>query len=230
MQLVDLVFILLGYLFGSIPFGLIYVKIGTGKDVRQIASGRTGGTNAYRAAGLWAGILTGVSDGFKGAIPIWIAKGLGHSDPLVLILIGIAAILGHNYSIFLAERDENGKIRLRGGAGGATVVGGAAGLWFPSVFFTVGGGILVLFLTGYASVITMSAALVTTIVFLVRALMGIDPWTYVLYGILAEIILVWALRPNIKRLLEGTERMVGPRAKRLAAKQARAEAQNKNQQ
>ena len=66
-MLIDASVILLAYIFGSIPFGLLIVKFSTGKDIRQVASGRTGGTNAARAAGAWAGILTGIMDGVKGA-------------------------------------------------------------------------------------------------------------------------------------------------------------------
>jgi glycerol-3-phosphate acyltransferase PlsY len=58
------------------------------------------------------------------------------------------------------------------------------------------------------------------VVFAVRAYLGYGPWVFVLYGVLAELILLWALRPNLKRLINGTERLVGPRAKRRAAKAA----------
>ena len=71
--LLDFGLLLLGYLMGSIPFGLIIVKLGTGKDVRKVESGRTGGTNAYRAAGIWAGVLTGLLDGIKGSVAVWLA-------------------------------------------------------------------------------------------------------------------------------------------------------------
>lgn len=212
-------FLLLGYILGAIPFGLIIVKLGTGKDVRKVESGRTGGTNAYRAAGLWAGILTGLFDGLKGAVAVWLAAWLG-ATLFGLVIAGIGAILGHNYSVFLAERDENGRWRLRGGAGGATAAGGAIGLWFPSILFLVPGALATLYLSGYASLATLSIPLMALVVFAVRAYLGYGPWVFVLYGVLAELILLWALRPNLKRLFNGTERLVGPRAKRRAAKAA----------
>ncbi len=65
--------IVLSYLVGSIPFGLIIVKTFTGKDVREVGSGRTGGTNAMRAAGLAAGILTALGDILKGLVSGWLA-------------------------------------------------------------------------------------------------------------------------------------------------------------
>ncbi len=107
--------ILLGYLMGSIPFGLIWVKLISGKDIRHVASGRTGGTNAARAAGPGAGILTAIMDGAKGACAAWIAMGLSPDHHWVHVLAPLAAILGHNYSIFLIERDSQNRVRLRGG-------------------------------------------------------------------------------------------------------------------
>ena len=64
----------ISYILGSIPFGLILVKLKTGQDVRKIQSGRTGGTNAMRAAGLWVGVATALLDLFKGACSVWLAK------------------------------------------------------------------------------------------------------------------------------------------------------------
>jgi acyl phosphate:glycerol-3-phosphate acyltransferase len=217
--------LLLGYVLGAIPFGLIIVKLGTGKDVRKVESGRTGGTNAYRAAGIWAGVLTGLLDGVKGMVAVWLVDWLG-GPALGLVFAGLGAILGHNYSIFLAERGENRRWRLRGGAGGATAAGGAIGLWFPSILFIVPGALASLYFSGYASVATLSVPLMALMVFAVRAYLGYGPWVYVLYGVLAELILLWALRPNLKRLMNGTERMVGPRAKRRDAKVAAENGQN----
>ena len=68
--------LVVSYLLGSIPFGLIVVWLINGKDIRRVASGRTGGTNAMRAAGVVAGIATGILDGLKGASAVWLARGL----------------------------------------------------------------------------------------------------------------------------------------------------------
>jgi len=206
--LIDLGVILLAYLLGSVPFGLLIVKISTGKDIRQVASGRTGGTNAMRAAGLWAGIFTAIFDILKGAGAVWLAKYLSPGQHLIYVLAPIAAIIGHNYSVFLPEFDENRRFKgLRGGAGGAPSVGGAFGLWPWSLAFILPLGVIVFFTLGYASVTTMSVALFAIIVFAVRAVNGF-PWVDVLYGVVAEILLIWALRPNIKSLMAGNERVV----------------------
>ncbi len=204
----DIVIILLAYLFGAIPFGLLIVKLKTGKDIREIESGRTGGTNAMRAAGFWAGIATALLDILKGAGTVWIAAWLTPNSHWVHVVAPLAAIIGHNYSIFLPVRDKNGKwTGLSGGAGGAPSVGGALGLWAPSILIIMPLGMLTFFTLGIASVTTMAVAFFAIIIFTVRAMQG-APWIDVLYGVGAEILLMWALRPNLKKLLEGNERVV----------------------
>jgi acyl phosphate:glycerol-3-phosphate acyltransferase len=206
--LVDIGILLAAYIFGSVPFGLILVKLVTGKDLRHIESGRTGGTNAMRAAGFLTGFLTALFDILKSAAGVWAARAVTE-NVWIHALAPVAVILGHNYSIFLAERTAKGGWRLRGGAGGAPSVGGAFGLWWPSIFIIIPLGFVVWFGMGYASVATMSVAVIAIVVFTVRAFLGISPWVYAIYGVLAEILLVVALLPNIKRLRLGTERRHG---------------------
>ena len=206
--LVDAGIAVLGYILGSIPFGMLIVKSKTGKDLREIESGRTGGTNTVRAAGFWAGLATAILDILKGASSVWLAQTFSPENQLLHVLAPVCAILGHNYSIFLMRHDESGKLRFHGGAGGAPALGGAVGLWplmFPIAF---GAGALIWFTIGIASVTTMSIALIVTIVFAIRAYLGYQNPVDILYGILALFLLVWALRPNIKKLIEGKERVV----------------------
>jgi glycerol-3-phosphate acyltransferase PlsY len=199
----------LSYIVGSIPFGWLIVKLKTGLDIRVIESGRTGGTNAMRAAGFWAGLLTAIMDILKGAMAVWIAKAILPGLHLVHVLAPIAAILGHNYSIFVPKRDEQGRIiGFRGGAGGAPAVGGAFGLWGPSIFIILPLGAFIFFTIGIASITTMSVAFFALIIFTVRTWLGLTPWIDILYGVLAEILLIWALRPNLKKLFSGQERIV----------------------
>jgi glycerol-3-phosphate acyltransferase PlsY len=218
--LIDVGVLLVSYVIGSIPFGLIVVKLMTGKDIRTIASGRTGGTNAMRAAGPWAGILTAVLDILKAAATVWLAQVV---TPNVLIhsLAPILAVIGHNHSLFLIERGSDGRIRVRGGAGGAAAGGGAFGLWPPVAFILVPLGLLIWYVTGYASVTTLSIGVLTILIFGVRAALGLGPWAYVIYGLLVEILMIWALRPNLKRLREGTERRHGLPVKIQQLKQSR---------
>lgn len=206
--LIDIGTVIIGYLLGSIPFGYLIVKISTGKDVRTVESGRTGGTNAMRAAGFGAGLLTALLDVSKGVAAVWAAQSIRPDSNLVHVLAAVAAIVGHNYSIFMAERDEKGLLRFRGGAGAMPALGGAVGFWawsFPIIF---GLGALVLFTFGMASVATMTVGLCVIIVFAIRASMGLMPWIYVLYGVIAELLLIWALRPNIQKIMAGTERVI----------------------
>jgi acyl phosphate:glycerol-3-phosphate acyltransferase len=218
-----LLVLLLGYLVGSIPFGLIIVKTFTGKDVREVGSGRTGGTNAMRAAGLFAGILTGLLDILKGLIAGWLADTLVPGYPLVKVAALLLAIAGHNYSIFLIKRNNAGRLALEGGAGGATAFGGAIALWSPVWMFLLPLCILVYLLVGYASVMTLSVGFFCIVIFSITAYMGITPPAFILYGVGAFILMLIALRPNLKRLRNGTERTVGLRRyleKRREAKEA----------
>jgi glycerol-3-phosphate acyltransferase PlsY len=206
--------LLLAYVLGSIPFGLIIVKLTTGKDILKVESGRTGGTNAMRAAGLWAGLATAVFDVLKGMAAVLVSHlFITGNHVWVDVLAPFLSIIGHNYSAFLIERGPDGRLHFRGGAGGAPCLGGAIGLWLPSLFVIVPLGGLIYYFGGYASITTMSVALLSTLVFAYRAWLGLNPWQYAIYGLLAFIALAWSLKPNIKRLIAGNERVVGLRAK-----------------
>ena len=210
--LIDAAVVILAYIFGAVPFGLLIVKMATGKDIRQVASGRTGGTNAMRAAGCWAGTATALLDIFKGIAAVWLAHTLT-LNVWIEVLAPIATVLGHNYSIFLAERDSEGKIRLRGGAGGAPAAGGALGLlwplWWP-MLVGIPVPFFMLFGVGYASLATISISLTATVIFTALYFLGYSPhWQYIIYGVATFLILLWALRPNIKALMEGRERFHG---------------------
>ena len=91
------VILISSYLIGSLPMGLFIVKWMSGKDVRNIQSGRTGGTNAMRAAGFWAGLFTAILDILKGASSVWIAQAVLPDNHVIAILAPISAVLGHNY-------------------------------------------------------------------------------------------------------------------------------------
>ncbi len=200
------------YLLGAIPFGLLVVCIANGKDVRKIESGRTGGTNAMRAAGFLAGLITAALDVLKGAATAWVVSWLMPGYAWLQVLAAVMAIVGHNHSIFLRIKDPNGQVRLGGGAGGAPALGGAIALWSQAWLIVLPVGVLVYLLVGYASLTTISVTVVSTLIFAYRAAVGLSPWEYVLYGVLSGVVVVWALRPNLQRLRAGNERPVGLRA------------------
>jgi len=210
--LMDAGLVLLAYILGAIPFGLLIVKLATGKDIRQVASGRTGGTNAMRAAGCWAGAATALFDIFKGIAAVWLARTFTN-NVWIEVLAPVAAVLGHNYSVFLIERNLHGTIRLRGGAGGATAAGGAIGLLWPLwwlILFGIPIPLLMFFGVGYASLATISISLTAILIFALLYFLGYSiHWQYIIYGIAIFFILLWALRPNIKALMEGRERFHG---------------------
>jgi glycerol-3-phosphate acyltransferase PlsY len=215
MQVLHIIFLLfLSYLLGSIPWGYLLVKILTGRDVREIESGRTGGTNTMRAAGLLVGVITSFLDMLKSAAAVWLTRFFFPYNPWLQVWTAVLSVVGHNYSIFLLKRDQDGKISLGGGAGGTPAIGGIVGLWWPSIFILIPLGFFIVMVIGYASIATLSLPLIGSIILLIRFINFDQPWEYIFAGLLPEILIIWALRPNIKRLLNGTERMVGFRAKK----------------
>lgn len=207
---------LIGYLFGALPIGFLLVKWTRKIDLRDIGSGRTGGTNSFRAAGWSIGILTAITDVLKAACAVWLIRAIysevltDNALPWAEILTGFMSVVGHNWSVFLG---------WGGGAGTGPNVGWAAAIWWPvaPVAAIVVTGLL--WIVGMASVASLAMAAVIPLSFLVLYLAGVDPYNhtlaYIIGGLISASIVAYALRPNIKRLLEGKERIVGPRAKRL---------------
>ena len=213
--ILSVIIVLLGYVLGSISSGSLFVRIATGKDIRNFGSGRTGGTNAMRAGGSLAGVATGIFDVLKSFLAIQLCRWILPGHIWLEAITGIAAVLGHNYSLFLVEWKDSkiGKIPIfHGGAGGAPTVGAAAAFWFPSLFIVLPVGLLVFIFIGYASVTTLVGGLAVLIIFSIRAGLGYSSKWYVVFGGVTLFLLAWSLRPNIERLLNGTERLVGLRA------------------
>ncbi|MDW8185328.1 MAG: glycerol-3-phosphate acyltransferase, partial [Anaerolineae bacterium] len=189
--------LLLGaYLLGSFPTGWVVVRLLTGQDVRRVGSGRTGGTNAMRAGGLPAGLLTGLGDLLKGALAILLARLLFPDQPMAGVIAGWLAVAGHNWSIWMG---------FRGGAGTAPNIGAALALWPLSAAVLLPMIPLAAALTGYASLTSMVLALAIPLVFAVRTVFFNGPWVEILYGLGTLGMVAWALRPNFRRLREGTE-------------------------
>jgi glycerol-3-phosphate acyltransferase PlsY len=200
------------YLLGTIPFGYLLVKGFTGKDVRQIESGRTGATNTMRAAGYWLGFITSILDVLKSAGAVWITRLILPDGYWLHVMAGLLAVIGHNYSIFLIGRNSDGRIYLGGGAGGTPAVGSLVGLWWPNFLILLPAGLVIVLGIGYASLATMLLPIIGSLIFLTRFIANQGPWQYIFSGLLAEIFILWALRPNILRLINGTERKVGLRS------------------
>lgn len=210
---------LIGYFCGAIPFGYLYVKATKGINILDYGSGRTGGTNSYRAAGLGTGIITALSDVLKGFIAVWLTRtilGPQLGDewlPWLSIVAGVMSVVGHNWSIFLG---------WRGGAGTGPNVGWASAIWWP--MFPISWIVMLITLVGLgmASVASLAMAAVIPIAFVILYLTGVPGYSetiaYMVGGLASAAVVTWALRPNIKRLLAGNERVVGPRARALERK------------
>lgn len=207
----------LGYLFGAIPVGVIVCRI-FGVDIRTVGSGRTGTTNAWRAAGLKAAIPTLIGDAIKGAVAIWLVRwlfGLLYAEPAVMALdeatqrlsvlewssalAGAFAIIGHNWSVFLG---------FAGGAGGITSAATTMALFPP-----VGGivwitGALLIWWSRMASIGTFAVGASAFAAFLIYAVNQDAPWAYVVYGVIAFAATMIALRPNREKLKKGEERVI----------------------
>lgn len=190
--------VVLAYLMGSFPGGYLLGKL-WGVNVLKFASGRTGGTNVLRAAGAAAGLLTGALDVGKGFLAVWLAGQITGS-PLAQSLAGGAVVLGHCYSVFL---------RFHGGGGVATSLGALGAICLPLGVALLVLLVVVIALSRMASVGSLTVATLMPITLLILGLAGTLPLIYTLYGVLAWMVIVYSHLPNIRRLMEGTERRLG---------------------
>ncbi|OQA47310.1 MAG: Glycerol-3-phosphate acyltransferase [Chloroflexi bacterium ADurb.Bin325] len=195
----------LGYLIGAIPVGYFVIYAMKGQDLRRQGSGRTGGTNAIRAGGSWAGVLTGAGDILKGFLAIMAARWIGVGSPWAEVAAGIAAVVGHNWSIYLG---------FKGGAGTGPNIGVCVALWPLSALWLIPLLPFGLNVIRYASVTSLLIAVVIPLTLAVHAALGLGPWIHLVYALGAALAVTWSLRPNIKRLQNGTE----PRSPRLFAR------------
>ncbi|MFZ2489315.1 MAG: glycerol-3-phosphate acyltransferase [Anaerolineae bacterium] len=194
-----LIALLTGYLIGSLPFGFIFGKM-KGIDVRTFGSGRTGGTNVYRSLGARLGLLTGVLDFVKGAASVLLIRQL-FGNEAAAALAGAAAVAGHNWSIFL---------RFKGGAGGSTAAGSLLALNLLAGAIVVPIFVLILFVGRYASVATLSVGVGSVLVIGLLHLLNPakTPLSQWLFAVPALLLIAISLRPNLQRLVQGTERRV----------------------
>ena len=186
----EILLITAAYLLGSIPTGLLLAKA-AGVDIRRSGSGNIGATNVYRTLGRTVGILTLVGDCLKGVIPVVAATYLGMSDNWIAA-VGLAAFLGHVYTVFLG---------FKGGKGVATALG-----VFLAVSPAAVGSALLIFVAvvwkwRYISLGSIAAALAMP--GMVAVFDSRPP--VVIMAVIIALLVVWNHRENIKRLQEGTE-------------------------
>jgi glycerol-3-phosphate acyltransferase PlsY len=201
--ILDGVFIVIGYLAGSLPMGVIVARLTGARDPRTVGSGRTGGTNALRAMGAWRALLVATLDVLKGFIPVAAASLLGASA-MGVALVGIACVLGAWRSVFL---------RFHGGRGVATGIGAALfiqPLAIPLAAPAFFGTILIWRWVSLGSLLGTAAGALAVGAFV---LLGWNPWPHFLFAV-AGTAIVWAAhKDNIDRLLRGEERRFDPFAR-----------------
>ena len=185
--------IALGYLLGSVPFGLLLTRAAGLGDVRTIGSGNIGATNVLRTGSKWLGAGTLLLDGAKGTAAIMLAGAL--ADPIFTALAGLASVLGHMFPVW---------IRFRGGKGVATGIGVLLGAAWP-----VGLGICVVWLV-MAAIFRISslAALAGFAAAPVLALVLGLPRVAVLALAIGALV-AWRHQENIARLRAGIEPRIG---------------------
>ena len=187
--------ILLGYLLGSIPFGLILTRLAGLGDVRNIGSGNIGATNVLRTGRKGLAAATLILDAAKGAAAVLIVAALWPDLGQLPGLAGIAAFLGHLFPVWLG---------FRGGKGVATLIGVVAALLWPAALIVAAVWILMLLLTHYSSVGGMSAAIAAPL-----AAFFFDRVDLAILFLGLALLVLWKHRANIGRLFKGTEPKVG---------------------
>lgn len=205
MNTTDFLAIFCSYLLGAVPFGLLIGRL-KGIDIREHGSGNIGATNVLRVLGKPLGITTFILDALKGFVPSFFFAGLfarlagtGALAPdVVSVACGAAAILGHNFPVFL---------KFKGGKGIATSAGVLIGIAWQAALIGVGAWVLVFFTSKYVSLASILAA----------AAVAAAGW--ILYpdrGLVLPIVLtilaslaILRHKANIKRLLNGTENRFG---------------------
>jgi glycerol-3-phosphate acyltransferase PlsY len=192
------VLMLIAYIAGSVPVGLLVARLSGGVDPRTIGSGRTGGTNALRALGRGRAAVVVTGDLLKGVLPVLLARFVTGGDPLVEVLCGASAVAGAIWSVFAGFRSGRG---VATGVGTMLVIQPIAVLLATPVFIGV------ILLTRYVSLGSLlgSAAMFPAML-LVLLVVPDTPLPYVIYSAVGAALIWTAHADNIDRLLHGTER------------------------
>jgi glycerol-3-phosphate acyltransferase PlsY len=198
--------LVLAYLIGALPSSYVIGKVFHGIDLREHGSGNLGATNAFRVLGVKSAAPVVILDVAKGFVPAWFfagAAGLGFSWTLAF---GAAAIVGHMFSVW---------VRFKGGKGMAT----SAGVFLGLAPWAVLGGLVVwcvlTFSTGYVSLGSMGAAIVMPLLVIVTPHVGGNGLLWFASGL--AVVVIWAHRGNVGRLMRGEENRFGSRGRSAEA-------------
>jgi glycerol-3-phosphate acyltransferase PlsY len=188
---------MLGYLLGSIPFGLILTRLTGGPDVRSIGSGNIGATNVLRTGNKSLAALTLLCDILKGTAAVLIAAHFTDRD--AALAAGLGAFLGHLFPLWL---------KFKGGKGVATYIGLLLGLYWQGALIFCALWLIVAIVTRYSSLAALVASALTPVA---MWLLGVRE-TALLF--LLATTLLWIMhRANIARLIDGRERKIGATTK-----------------
>ncbi len=182
------------YLLGSVPFGLLLTKLAGLGDIRNMGSGNIGATNVLRTGNKQLAILTLFLDGGKGALAVWL--GLAFTDNMFLaVLMGICAVLGHIYPVFL---------KFKGGKGVATAIG-----FYLMVSWELGLGVILIWLMIAFALRKSSAAAIAAIGAAPILAWFVDMPEYFLHLAALSALIIYKHKANIERLFKGTEPSIG---------------------
>jgi glycerol-3-phosphate acyltransferase PlsY len=188
--------LVIGYLLGSIPFGLVLTKLAGTPDLRSIGSGNIGATNVLRTGRKGLAAATLLLDALKGTAAVIIAGYFG--GPTAAMLAGLGAFLGHIFPVWL---------KFRGGKGVAVYIGILIGLFWPAALVFCAVWLSMAFALRYSSLSALTASVVAP---LFLWWFG-QPALAALFAVLT-VLLFYMHRENIKRLLAGTEGKIGQKA------------------
>ncbi len=195
-------FLVVGYLAGSIPSGWLIARLFHRTDIREHGSGRTGSTNVWRTFGIASGVAVFIGDTLKVVLPL-VAIRLAFSDsPAGEAVTAFAAIIGHNWPLFIGFR------------GGRGIVPGAAGLLFmlPLVIAVLWAVFLpILVISRYVSLASLATVAAAPILVAIGMFWFQIPVEYLIYAIVGGVLIIVQHRDNIARLRAGNERRISLR-------------------
>lgn len=191
---------IIGYMLGSIPFGLIAGRLVRGVDVREYGSGRTGGTNVLRLLGSRWAVTIGLLDAGKAVLAGLVGHWWGGDPALAAGLAAFMAAVGHIYPIFA---------NFRGGRGVATMLGGLLVVSWPAALTVSGIALAVIHATRYVSLGSVLAAASAPVVTFMLVITGHAHTTDFFYATTIAILVIVSHKDNIERLRSGTERKLG---------------------
>ena len=187
---------LLGYLLGSIPFGLLLTKLAGTEDIRSIGSGSIGATNVLRTGRKSLAAATLLGDALKGTLAVVIAGYYG--GPNAAMLAALGAFLGHLFPVWL---------KFKGGKGVAVYIGVLIGLFWPAALIFCAMWLATALTTRYSSLSALIAAFITPLF-----LWWFGHLALAALAVVLTLLLFYAHRENIKRLQAGKESRIGEKA------------------